>query len=105
MSLGLFASLAALLIAALAIMSLVAKLANARADRDQAEQERDDLRDTLAERDVDLALTREMNGSLLAEVTEFRANADKVRAGAMRASLASAAARKEKAAAKNGTAH
>jgi septal ring factor EnvC (AmiA/AmiB activator) len=97
MSLGLFASLAALLIAALAIMSLVAKLANARADRDQAEQERDDLRDTLAERDVDLALTREMNGSLLAEVTEFRAKRGRSNANLKRGSAKIAANAKRKA--------
>jgi hypothetical protein len=45
---------------------LAAKLATTR-------QELEDAQDNLAERDVDLALTREMNGSLLAEVTELRA--------------------------------
>jgi hypothetical protein len=69
----LFASLAANLVALIAVMCLLASREAFRELASERWHEIKDLRDTLAERDVDLALTREMNGSLLAEVTELRA--------------------------------
>jgi hypothetical protein len=69
----LFASLAANLVALIALMVLLASREAFRELASERWHEIKDLRDTLAERDVDLALTREMNGSLLAEVTELRA--------------------------------
>jgi hypothetical protein len=76
----LFASLAANLVALIALMVLIVGREDARrlashrlkslveteAALTTAEEARDDLH-------LDLALTREMNGSLLAEVTELRA--------------------------------
>jgi hypothetical protein len=69
----LFASLAANLVALIALMVLLVGRETDRELVGNRNCEIENLKDLLAERDVDLALTREMNGSLLAEVTEFRA--------------------------------
>jgi hypothetical protein len=69
----LFASLAANLVALIALMVLLVGRETDRELVGNRNCEIENLKDTLAERDVDLALTREMNGSLLAEVTELRA--------------------------------
>jgi hypothetical protein len=69
----LFASLAANLVALIALMVLLVGRETDRELVGNRNCEIENLKDLLAERDVDLALTREMNGSLLAEVTELRA--------------------------------
>jgi hypothetical protein len=84
----LFASLAANLVALIALMVLIA---SREAFRELASERWHQIKgfcDTLAERDVDLALTREMNGSLLAEVTEFRAKRARANANLRRGSKA-----------------
>jgi hypothetical protein len=90
MEYGLYASLAANALAAIGGMVLAGKLAIARQDLDDA---REDNADLLAVRKS----LEDANGSLLAELSEHRARAEKVREGAARATAASAAARKAKA--------
>jgi hypothetical protein len=84
----LFASLAANLVALIALMVLIVGRETDRELVGNRNCEIENLKDTLAERDVDLALTREMNGSLLAEVTEFRAKRARANANLRRGSKA-----------------
>jgi hypothetical protein len=85
----LYATGAALILSIIANMVLAAKLATARQDKEDAD-------DALAERDFELAMSREASGTLLSENFELRAE----KARRMAPLIAANAERKAKAASK-----